>query len=650
MQRTLISLIHEASEKNPNKPYAYRKVGTQWQATTFRQMEEQAHQLAAFFLSLGYEQGNHFAIFAEGSPEWINAEFGAIYAQMITVPLSIKLSKEEILFRIHHAEIHLIAASEYTIARLFDVYDSYQDFTILWLDKNRDVILDLAKGNGFPLKNIIFFDDALESGKALLETPQYRRRIDDIAANTDENLCVSLTYSSGTTGNPKGVMLSHKNCYSNATTAKELVPVPYGASKSLLILPCDHSFGHTAGIYISLILAGALYFVDGQGGPTKMIRNIPTNITEVKPNYILLVPALANSFIKRIWSKIRHKGPLLEKLFRRAIKAGTKMFGDGFHPVPITTKLKYFWDWFLLGQLFFFPRIKKSLPFQFSIGGGAYFDPKIQEFFAAIGIPLYQGYGLSEASPIVSSNYSAKGALKIGTSGPLFKGVECRILRSDGTLANSNEIGEVTVRGDNVMLGYYKNPEETAKTIRNGWLHTGDMGFLDEDNFLVIAGREKALLISKDGEKHNPEAMEDAIAQSSSNLISQCLLYCEHRPYVVALIVLDYEELELLVKSMPQPISLSALNQKVADRFFGFKNDPAYAKTFPPIWTPNTYHLVTESFQVNSTMKIVRYKVFEKYAEELDHLYTPEGSKSNHEGNIKLLGQKLKEWKIPTIE
>lgn len=652
MGKTLINFIKEAAKKNPHKAYAHRKIGNEWYATTYEQMDRQAEYMAAYLINHGFKKGDRLAILAEGSPEWINVEFSALYAGMITVPLSIKLTTEEILFRMQHAEIHLIAVSEFTIAKLMDVHKDYSDFTILWLDPQKDPILKQAEISNFPTEKILFLQDMISEGKKLLENPQQREKLKNTLSEISEHDCATLSYSSGTTGNPKGVMLSHKNYIANTEAACKLFKykVHYGKTRSLLILPCDHAFGHTVGIYFSLMAASSLYFLDSQGGATRMIRNIPDNIIEVKPDYVLLVPALANSFMKRVYANVRHRGPKLEKLFKVAVEAGVKMNGNTYHKVGFFTKLKYFFPWFFLGKLLFFPKIKKFLPFKLIVSGGALCDRKIQEFFWAIGIPFYQGYGMSESSPIISSNRPRLHEHKIGTCGRLFPGVECKVVRIDGTLAAPNEIGEVAVRGDNVMLGYFKNPEETVRTIRDGWLFTGDMGFLDKDNFLSITGREKALLISKDGEKYNPEEMEEAICTSSQNLIAQCLLYCDHRPYVVALLVFDDKELLNMAKKIQEPISLPTLNAQIAERFFQFKTDQSYEGIFPPIWTPNTYRFANDPFETNSTMKVVRYKAFEKYKKQLEYLYTPEGSKPENQENINFLRAKLAKWALKTID
>ncbi|MGL4524548.1 MAG: AMP-dependent synthetase/ligase [Spirochaetia bacterium] len=649
MKKTLLTLIEENTKRCADNPYAFRKVGENWIPTSYIQMEKNARYLASVFIEKNMKKDTRIAILAEGSPEWICAEFGAIYSQVISVPLSIKLTQEEILFRLEHSQSSVVAVSEFTASKFFQIGKKTHALPILWLDNDKNAAFALAREYDYPLEKITFIDEAISHGKDLYENHGYEAKINAILEKIEEDDCVTISYSSGTTGNPKGVMLSHKNYYTNTTAATQLIDIPYGKTKTLLILPCDHAFGHTVGIYITLGTGGQLYFVDAQGGPSRMVHNIPTNLVEVQPWYILAVPALLSNFMKKVWGTIRQRGAVIEKMFTMAVNAGIEMIGDGFHRVSLWTKFKNFGPWFFFGKLLIFPKVRKSLPFKFAISGAALCDRKIQEFFGAIGIPIYQGYGMSEASPIISCNLTTKGDYKIGTAGRLFPGLQCRILRPDGSLAETGEIGEVSVQGESIMQGYFNNPDETTNVIRDGWLYTGDMGLVDENGFLSIVGREKALLISKDGEKHNPEEMEEAICVGSHELVNQCLLYCDHNAYVSALIYLEEERLKELVAQQPLPVNLHILNTVIEKEIFAFKNDPSYKGRFPHVWIPNTYHFVQAPFPTNSTMKIVRYKAFEQCQKEISMLYSVPGNKPNHPGNIDYLNAKLREWNIQSI-
>jgi long-chain acyl-CoA synthetase len=261
---------------------------------------------------------------------------------------------------------------------------------------------------------------------------------------------------------------------------------------------------------------------------------------------------------------------------------------------------------------------------------------KQQEFFAAFGCPVYQGYGLTEAAPIISSNASGAGKHKFGTSGLVAPSVECRLLREDGSEAAVGENAEIVIRGDNVMKGYYKNPEATAKALRGGWLYTGDLAHYDENGFLVVVGREKALLIAEDGEKYSPEEIEEAVT-FSTDVIDQIMAWCEQRKYVTALVTLDAGKVERLIKAEGLA-SAEALLERLKDEFNKFRDDPK-AKKVQAAWMPAVFQIVPMPFSdkdgtVNSTMKIVRHKIAKRYADLIEYSYALEGSKTMNERNL----------------
>ena len=224
-------------------------------------------------------------------------------------------------------------------------------------------------------------------------------------------------------------------------------------------------------------------------------------------------------------------------------------------------------------------------------------------------MPVYQGYGLTEAAPIISSNSPHRH--KYGTSGTLCPSIECRLLREDGSEAAGGENAEIVIRGGNVMKGYYRNPEASAAALRGGWLHTGDLAHWDEDGFLVVVGREKALLIAEDGEKYSPEEIEEAVA-SSTDLIDQMMAWCEQRRYVAALVTLDLAKVGRLVEA-EGIADAGSLLERLKDEFARFRDDPK-AKKVQAAWLPAVFQIVPRPFgdedgTVNSTMKIVRHRI-----------------------------------------
>jgi long-chain acyl-CoA synthetase len=320
------------------------------------------------------------------------------------------------------------------------------------------------------------------------------------------------------------------------------------------------------------------------------------------------------------------------------MNAGIRFHADGFHrPSLLTRVLNY--PLYRLVDALVFRRVRSMFGsrIKFCVGGGALLDIKQQQFFKSLGIPVYQGYGLTEAAPVISSNTPQ--CQKMGSSGRLLPSVECRIVKSDGQRAAAGETGEIVIRGENVMKGYFKNEKATAEAIRDGWLFTGDLGTMDEDDFLVVVGREKALLIAEDGEKYSPEEIEEAIV-TSSDLISQVMLHNDHCRYTTALAVLDRDAVRRLLPGLGG--SVDALMEAVRESFFSFQRQEAFRNRFPRRWLPATFQILEDGFTLsnrlmNSTMKIVRYRVTETYRELLDTMYTAEGDRPDNPRNRAVL-------------
>jgi long-chain acyl-CoA synthetase len=401
----------------------------------------------------------------------------------------------------------------------------------------------------------------------------------------------------------------------------------------------DHSFAHTVGLYTALVCGIALYFVDSRGGGIATLRNIPINLRESRPIFLFTVPALSGNFMKKIIQGIEEKGGFIEKLFKRGIEAGIAYNGNGYNKPPFAVRARNFLP-HRVAKLLIFNKVRKMIfgdALRFCVGGGALLDVKQQEFYAAFGLPVYQGYGLTEAAPIISSNAPRKH--KFGSSGAVAQSVECTIRRQDGSICDVGETGEIVIRGGNVMKGYYKNPEATAQALRDGWLWTGDLAYYDQDGFLVVVGREKALLIAEDGEKYSPEDIEEAVTFSTS-VIDQIMAYCDHRKYTTAFVTLDDSKVKRLIKERNVTTAAGLLDALKLE-FYRFRSDPK-AKKVQSTWVPAAFHIVPEAFgdangTVNSTMKIVRHKIVSVYRDLIDYAYTPEGSRTENPRNLETL-------------
>lgn len=638
MKRTVLSMLEEAERAYPNVNYVLKKTDAGWEGWTFGRVRSESRAFASFLLGRDMKRQDTACILAEGSPEWVAAEFGILMAGGISVPLSIKLLSEEIPFRVKHSGARVFITTGNQLEKVLSALVSAdaQKTLVVYLDEDEERPDAVCAKTGFPRKNIVRFKDALQEGRSTL--PVRTPALKEIEDTTGEDDVVTICYTSGTTGDPKGIMLTHLNYWANCKDSAELFEQPYYFT-TLIILPVDHSFAHTVGIYAALLCGISLYFVDPRGGSIAILRNIPINLKEVEPIFLLTVPALSGNFMKKIIAGIEEKGGFIEKLFKAGIKAGIAINGDGFNPAPFGVRARNALVHGIAKALIF-NKVKRMVfgkNIRFCVGGGALLDVKQQEFFAAFGVPIFQGYGLTEAAPVISSNTPSKH--KFGTSGIVAPSVQCRILRPDGSECAVGETGEIVIRGENVMKGYFRNPEATAKALRDGALYTGDLAYYDKDGFLVVVGREKALLIAADGEKYSPEEIEEAIG-TSTDCFAQIMAYNEQSKYTAGVVSLETGPVERIIKS-ERIKTAAALMDRLVEEFYRFKSDPK-AKKVPANWIPATFLIVPEGFSdkdgtVNSTMKLVRHRVAKVHAEGIAYLYTNEGSRPANPRNLEAL-------------
>jgi long-chain acyl-CoA synthetase len=638
MKRTVLRMLDEAATGRGTLGYASRKTDAGWATVSFAGARERAREFAAWLLSQGARKGDAMVIIGEGSPEWIMSELGLLMAGCVSVPLSIKLLEEEIPFRVNHSQATGIITTKNQLKKVLASLKSVDNkaLRIVYMDDDPDWARAEAAAQGVAVDRVTGFDEARAAGRAVMA--QRGPALDAIMAGIGEDDTVTICYTSGTTGNPKGIMLTHLNYWTNCQDAVKAINLPFGW-RSLIILPVDHSFAHTAGLYTALVCGVSLFFVDSRGGGIGTLRNIPINMLEAQSHFLFTVPSLTGNFMKKIIAGIEEKGGIIEKIFKAGIAAGIAWNGNGFNRPAVGVRMRSFFPYTLARLLVFRTVVRKVFgnSIRFCVGGGALLDVKQQEFFAALGMPVYQGYGLTEAAPIISTN--TPGRHKFGTSGILMESIELKLVKPDGSLAETGETAEIVIRGGNVMKGYFRNPEATAQALRDGWLYTGDLAFRDKDGFLVVVGREKALLIAEDGEKYSPEDIEEAVT-FSTDLIDQIMAYCDHRKYTIALVTLDVAKVERLIADRGIATA-EALLSLLRDEFYRFRSDPK-AKKVQPAWVPAVFQIVPQAFHekdgtVNSMMKLVRHKVVEVHRALIEHAYTREGSTTDNARNLEAL-------------
>ena len=642
-KRTVFEMLNKASIKYADKPYLSQKDDKGWARTSFSEAKLKALQIASALIELGVNYEDKIAILSEAKSDWIISELAILYAGGTSVPLSIKLLPEEVPFRVNHSDSKLFIISENTLEKVISQWDKYENKTLklIVLDQPSKKISNQCKTYNFDENQLIFIDDLYQLGQDKLE--QNRQKIKQIENNIKEDDVVTISYTSGTTGNPKGIMLTHLNYYSNSHEAVKTFKIKELIS-TLIILPTDHSFAHTVGIYTALVKGLSLHFVDARGGGMNALKNIPINLVEANSNFLLTVPALTSNFINKIKEGIKAKGSFIEGIFNRGLRAAIIRNGDGFSKPGMFTQLFTYFNYAIADKLIFQKlRLIWGSKIEFFVGGGALLDIKQQQFYNAIGVPVYQGYGLTEATPIISTNTPFQH--KMGTSGKILGNITCIICDENGKELPKEKKGEIVIKGDNVMKGYYKNPKATSEVLKSGWLYTGDLGYIDEDNFLVVVGREKALLISEDGEKYSPEEIEEAIVNSSS-LINQAMIYNDHKKYTTALVTLNHQNIIQYIKK-ENVNSSEKLIQKIKEEILLFNQQVEFKDKFPKKWMPSNFQIIEDEFSednkmINSTLKMVRHKITETYQNRLDLMYEKNSGERSSEINEKVISNLFK--------
>lgn len=632
--KTIINLFEESVEKYSENPYIWEKDSESYKPTSYSQTRKEVYDLAAGLLSMGIKKGDTIAMLSEGRKYWVITELGILYTGAINVPLSIKLEGPDLFFRLEHSESKILFVSGSQSHKITDFREKLPNLkTIIYLDPQPEY-----------RENEMFISSLIEKGQRfMVDNPGKLREAYSAIGPNDY---ATISYTSGTTADPKGVILSHRNYTANVEQALTLMDVP-SYYRTLIILPLDHCFAHVAGLYSFMAMGASIGMVQQGKTPMDTLKNIPINIKELKPHVMLSVPALAKNFKKNIEGGIRAKGKLTEALFNHALRLSYAYNKEGYNKGRGTTILYKPFLWIYDKILFSKIRNVFGGEMQFFIGGGALLDIELQRFFYAIGIPMFQGYGLSEATPIISSNSLKRH--KLGSSGYLVKPLELKICDDNGKELPVGQKGEIVIKGENVMQGYWKNEKATSETVKDGWLYTGDMGYMDNDGFLYVLGRFKSLLIGSDGEKYSPEGIEETLIQHSKH-IEQIVLYNNQNPYTVALIVPSKEGLRRTLSEAHSHHGVNDLNMRaiqiIQNDISKFKAGGVFEDIFPDRWLPASFAIIEEPFteqngMVNSTLKVVRGKVEKYYSERIAFLYTPEGKNILNSRNIEAIQSHL---------
>ena len=518
------------------------------------------------------KEGDRCLLVSENRPEWFVSDLAIMVAGGITVPAYTTYTEDDYKYLIEDCEPSLVVVSNNEMLKKLNNSINEKDFIkkVITLDEKTKVtnslnIINKEKYLDFDsiIKNNLLAEDKIENNKLKRNSP------------------ACIIYTSGTGGNPKGVILSHGGILNNLVGACEIMKPLFNSRPVFLTwLPLSHSYEHC--VQFAQIAVGAKVFY------AEKIEKLLENISEAKPTIMTAVPRFYQNLYNKINMNLKKQTGFKAKLIEATLRLGRKKLLN--QKMTFSEKLLNF----IVDKL-----VRKKIKKQFGgnlkafVSGGGALDKEIGEFLNSVGLPTLQGYGLTETSPVVSCNPIHK--IKVETVGPPFKGNEVKIA----------EDGEILVKGENVMLGYWNKKEETEKVIINGWLHTGDIGELDpNDGYLKITDRKKDIIVSAGGDNISPAKIENMITNEPE--IDQCMVYGDKKNYLVALIVPnkdflnEKEKINKVIEKINKKLTLLEKIKKIQliDENFSIENG---------LMTP--------------TMKVKRKKVTEKYKNQLENLY-----------------------------
>jgi len=572
--QSLNQIFYDRVKESKDKPFLWSKKNEIWNSVTWGEVTLKVEELASGLKFHGIKPGDRVVIVSENRPEWIIADLAITLIGGITVPAYTTNTEDDHQYIIKHSEAKAVIASSNILANRLAL--------AITQTKVCKLLITIDDYNGFEPEGlkIITFDEVVSFGRNTIESSS--EHLDRI--QPDDVSCI--IYTSGTGGRPKGVMLTHKNIYSNLLGAADLLEIiGKKNNKYLSLVPLSHSYEHTAGLYLQINLGSEIYFCEG---PEKF----SSNLLEISPTLTTAVPRIFEVIHDRIKIQIKNKGFLIRSMFNRSIKLGKK---------KLTTKINVFelMEYYSYAYL-----VRKKINRQLGgklrafVSGGAALNPDIGNFFLALNIKILQGYGQTEASPLISANRPEN--IKIETVGPPVRGVEVRL----------GDDGELLVRGDCVMKGYWRDEKTTTKTIIDGWLYTGDIASIADDGFITIIGRKKELIVNSGGDNIAPTRPEGSLIFQDT--IFQAMVEGDRRPYLVAIIVPEKEKVSNLTDQEINTL-ISEEVKKANESLSSIEKIRKFIVILEPFSTDNGL--------LTPTMKVRRHKVKEIYGEALNDLY-----------------------------
>jgi len=577
--RSLPAMFFEQADRLGDKPFLWAKHAGRYQAISWAAAARDVRRLALGLRSLGIGRGERVGLVSENRPEWVIADLAIMSAGAVTVPAYVTHTIDDHRYVLSNSGARAVIVSKPPLsARVLAAANQVSTIHTV-------VTIERAAGQASAV-DIRSWDEMLARGGEIADdTPELVAAIEP-----DHTAC--LMHTSGTGGIPKGVMTSHRNIVANCRGAYRLLRmVGLGDDVFLNFLPLSHTYEHTAGMMFPISLGAQIYFAESA-------ETLAANMLEARPTLMTAVPRFYETLHRRILLGVERKEGASRKLFGKAIAIGRKR--SLAQPLSLGERL-------LDPALDLLVRAKLRRRFggrlKAMVSGGAPLNPEIGSFFVALGVRLLQGYGQTEAAPVIACNSPAR--IKIDTVGPPLDGV--RVKTADD--------GEIMVAGDNVMKGYWNDPEATAQVLENGWLKTGDVGFVDEDGYIKITDRKRDFIKNSGGETISPARVEGYLTIEPE--IAQAMVFGDRRPYLVAVIVPDPD---LAVTDVPADPANSSFSKAIGTAVARVN------QRLSPVERVRHFAIAAEPFtiangQMTPTLKIKRHVIRDAYGAELDALY-----------------------------
>lgn len=599
LDATLGAMFFNRVDKYQNHPaLRYKKDGA-WRDISWTEFGDKVEKLGNGLLALGINPGDRVALLSENRPEWAISDLGIISIQGIVVPIYHTNKAKQIEFILQDSATKVLIVSNPTM--LAEVMEVRQN-----LDQLKQIVLmDSDDPLNIP-NDIMSFQNLLDLGAnyRAKNEGKFRR----LYTEAKEDDLVSFVYTSGTTGNPKGVMLSHKNFLSNVKSTSAIVQVePHWVALSFL--PLSHVLERMAGYYLILYNGGTIAYAEG-------VNEVVKNLPEIQPHVMVSVPRLYEKMYAGILKAIDEGSSLKKKMFVWAVEVGKEWFYTHLEKKSPSASLRIkhsIADKLVFSKL----RALTGGRLRFFVSGGAALAKDINEFFHAIGLPILEGYGLTETAPVLTVNTFEN--LRLGTVGQAIPGVTLKIA----------EDGEILAKGPNVSKGYYNRPDATEEAFKDGWFYTGDVGVIDKDGFLTITDRKKDIIVTSGGKNVAPQNIEGMMVLDS--FISQAVVFGDKQKYLAALIIPDFEVLHNYAQEngitfsnnrelIENPKIIELYNNRIKEII---KDLPSYEQIKKFALLPEEFS--TDTGELTPSLKVRRKFVQEKYADIIEGLFAEDG-------------------------